>query len=175
MAKAGDLWHNDAYFTPASHDALDAQTLGENVAMNADVDDMHRRLMASPHHRDNILDGRFSQLGVGVAVGKDGVLFATEDFVQPRVARTATVKTAVAKPTARPHAVLASAPSPAVVLAGAPAVEPSALAADAVMALPSMPLTHRPIRSRRSVPVPAWVALFLVCALGAGVWKQARQ
>jgi hypothetical protein len=84
MADRYDIWHNDAFFTAASKNALGAAYLGENVAMNSDVDDMHRRLMASPHHRENILDGRFTQVGIGVAAAPDGKLFATEDFVQPR-------------------------------------------------------------------------------------------
>lgn len=84
MAADGGIWHNDDYFTPATKNRLQAAYLGENVARNADIDDMHRRLMNSPHHRDNILNPRFSQVGVGVAVGENGGLFGTENFLQPR-------------------------------------------------------------------------------------------
>ncbi len=86
MADADDIWHNDAYFTQGTKDALDAQTVGENVAMNADVDDAHRRLMNSSGHRANILNPAFTVVGVGVYRQADGTYFVTEDFVEPRPA-----------------------------------------------------------------------------------------
>jgi hypothetical protein len=83
MAEANDIWHNDAYFTAETKTALGAATTGENVAMNADVDDAHRRLMNSPEHRANILNGAFTVVGVAVTRQGDGTYFVTEDFLEP--------------------------------------------------------------------------------------------
>lgn len=83
MAAAGRIWHHDAYFSSASRKRLDARRLGENVALNGSVEDAHRRLMASPGHRRNILDPGFTVVGVGVVRGDDA-WYLTEDFVEPR-------------------------------------------------------------------------------------------
>ena len=40
----------------------------------------HRMVWSSPSHRANVLSGRFSALGVGVARGKDGSLWVAELF-----------------------------------------------------------------------------------------------
>jgi hypothetical protein len=82
MARAGDLAHNDAYFTEATRERLHARLLGENVARNGDVDAAHRALMASPPHRANILDGRFTIVGIGAEL-REGSWWLTEDFLQP--------------------------------------------------------------------------------------------
>jgi len=39
--------------------------------------------MNSPEHRANILDHDFTQVGVGVSVDKNGIIWVTEDFRQP--------------------------------------------------------------------------------------------
>jgi uncharacterized protein YkwD len=55
--------------------------LGENVGWtNASVEYLHRAFLASPEHRRNILDPRFTAIGVGETVSKDGRIFVTEDF-----------------------------------------------------------------------------------------------
>ena len=86
MAERGDIWHNDAYFKPAIHAALAARALGENVAVNGSVEVAHLRLMASPGHRANILNGRFDAVGIAVVRDGRGAVFITEDFVDSRVA-----------------------------------------------------------------------------------------
>jgi hypothetical protein len=85
MGRTATLAHNDAYFTEVSHDRLGAQLLGENVARAPDVDVAHGALMASDHHRANILDVRFTVIGIGATL-VDGTWWITEDFLQPRVA-----------------------------------------------------------------------------------------
>jgi uncharacterized protein YkwD len=95
MAGAGTLSHDDAYFTKASHDRLDAVVLGENVARAGDIDQAHRALMASEHHRANILDARFTAVGFG-ATYVNGTWWLTEDFLQARANR--------AVPASAPHA-----------------------------------------------------------------------
>lgn len=76
MAQAGELSHNDAYFSNESRRRLDARALGENVARASTIDQAHQALMASEHHRDNILDARFSAVGIG-AVFRDGSWWAS--------------------------------------------------------------------------------------------------
>jgi hypothetical protein len=147
MAAKGDLWHNDVYFSPATHQALGASYLGENVAMNRSIEDMHRRLMLSPHHRENILDPRFTQMGVAVAAAPDGVLYATEDFVQPKT--VAAPKPAAPKPAATKPA--APKPLPTTTAPPAPSTT-AAVAAPAVAAVAVAP----PVRV--TVPAPALAA-----------------
>ena len=83
MATKQDIWHNDDYFSATSHRRLDAAILGENVADNTTTEKAHEALMASPKHRANLLDGRFTVVGLSVAQGADGNVYVTEDFLQP--------------------------------------------------------------------------------------------
>jgi len=85
MAASGVLAHNDAWFSRETKERAGAAASGENVASNIDVVDAHRRLMASPHHRANILDPRFHQVGVGAVQDGSGTWWITEDFLQLRV------------------------------------------------------------------------------------------
>ena len=85
MATTGVLAHNDAWFSAETKQRAGAAVSGENVANNIDLVDAHRRLMASPQHRANILDARFHQLGIGVVQGGDGMWWITEDFLRSRV------------------------------------------------------------------------------------------
>lgn len=82
MAASGALSHDDAYFAADTRGRLRAGALGENVARNSSVGGAHAALMASPHHRANILDARFRVVGIG-AVEDGGSWWITEDFVQP--------------------------------------------------------------------------------------------
>lgn len=109
MAGRGDIWHNDAYFTPANRSALAARALGENVAMNGSIEDAHRRLMASPGHRANILNAAFDAVGISVVRSASGGLFITQDFVDSRVAPKAKAK-AKRAPSRRPAAPRRAAP-----------------------------------------------------------------
>jgi uncharacterized protein YkwD len=54
--------------------------LGENVASNSSLDGAIRALEASPAHRANLLNGRFTHVGVG-AVKHNGVWWVTQVFV----------------------------------------------------------------------------------------------
>lgn len=166
MAAKYDIWHNDAYFTTATHNALAAVFLGENVAMNPSIDNMHQRLMNSPHHRDNILDGRFRQVGIAVAAASDGELFATEDFAQPRAAAAAPAP----KPAPAPKATTTTPPTTATAV-DAPSAE-LALDSGAVQSLPGS-LVH-PHRTNHT-PRPAAAGLAGLAALAmAGLGSVVR-
>ncbi|HEX2699124.1 MAG TPA: CAP domain-containing protein [Acidimicrobiales bacterium] len=103
MAERGDIWHNTAYFTTATHRLLNAKALGENVAMNGSLDDAHSRLMASPGHRANILNAGFDTVGIAVVRDASGMLYITQDFADTNGQPAAAAAPAAAKaPAARP-------------------------------------------------------------------------
>jgi hypothetical protein len=81
MAQSGQLTH-DLPGEPALRQRLSAVPLdrsGENVANNTDFSRIHPAFMASPPHRANILNQRYTE--VGIAVAKQGDLYwVTEDF-----------------------------------------------------------------------------------------------
>ena len=85
MATAGEISHNDVYFSDDTRHRLGARAMGENVARNVEIERAHESLMNSEHHRANILDRRFAVVGFG-AVYRDGSWWVTEDFLQPRAA-----------------------------------------------------------------------------------------
>ena len=76
MADDGKLSHSDLKVgAPAGW-----QILGENVAMNSDVNAALTALENSPAHRDNLLNARFTRGAVGIVQAK-GVYWVTEEFV----------------------------------------------------------------------------------------------
>jgi uncharacterized protein YkwD len=114
LAAAGVLSHNPALRTQVS----DWNVLGENVGMAGDIPSVQAAFMASPPHRANILDPRYTQMGVGSATSiypscGCQVLWVVVDFRRPTTVTTAPapkpapVKVAVkpatttAKPTAK--------------------------------------------------------------------------
>lgn len=127
MAAAGTIWHNDAYFTAANKKRLDAALLGENVARNPDIDDAHRRLMNSPGHRANLLDRRFTVVGLAVYRSSTGSLYVTQNFVQPRAVE-ATRAAAPAPAKNKATAAAPAGPSPSTTTPPAPAPAPTAAA-----------------------------------------------
>lgn len=84
MASSGSLYHNPSL----TSDVSNWQAVGENVGEGPDVDDIHTAFMNSPEHRANILDHDFTQVGVGVSVDKNGIIWVTEDFRQPMSSST---------------------------------------------------------------------------------------
>lgn len=60
----------------------DARALGENVAHAASLRAAHRALYASASHRLNLLDARYTHLGVGVAQDDDGSVWVCEIFAR---------------------------------------------------------------------------------------------
>lgn len=166
MADAGDIWHNDSYFSPATKRRLGARRVGENVALNRDADDAHRKLMASPAHRDNILDPGFRFVGIAVGVDEEGRIYVTEDFVDP-VTMAATATGGGSRPTAVRTSADAAAPQAAAVSIDEPAVY-MAPSPDGPRELASGPLRKSPKERGGGLPIPA-ILLGLVLVAGAGV------
>ncbi|HEX8004101.1 MAG TPA: CAP domain-containing protein [Mycobacteriales bacterium] len=145
MAASGDLAHNDALFTSATHALLRIKTFGENVAYaSRGVDSAHQVLLDSPHHRENIESRAYAVAGFAVAVDAKGVTWVTEDFGSRPVAPAATTA-----PAPRPVA----APTPA--RAASTAARPAARAA--IAARRPAPVAARPAAPAAPAYVPpAW-------------------
>jgi uncharacterized protein YkwD len=142
MAAAHDIWHNDDLFTSSVRSRLGAGALGENVGFDgAGALSAHQMLMESPDHRANILDPRFTQMGVAITVGDDGISYVTEDFMQ--AATTAPVPAPVPAPApAAPAAIPATTTAP-------PTPAPSAPAPTTPPVAPPPPSRPRPTDDRR--------------------------
>ena len=77
MASSSSLFHTASFSSICCWSAI-----AENVGTGDSVGTVHRAFMHSSAHRDNILDGRMRQVGVGiVAVG--GRIWVTEIFRRP--------------------------------------------------------------------------------------------
>ncbi len=79
MAEAADLHHNPDLAASVGG----WRQLGENVGRGPSVGAIHRALLASPSHRDNILASDWTELGIGVVV-VDGQTWVTQMFRQPQ-------------------------------------------------------------------------------------------
>jgi uncharacterized protein YkwD len=55
-------------------EAIDYLHAGENLAVASSPERAHDALMASPSHRKNLLDRRYTHLGVGAARSSRGLL-----------------------------------------------------------------------------------------------------
>jgi hypothetical protein len=100
LAAANVLSHNPALRNQVS----DWSVLGENVGMAGDIPTVQAAFMASPPHRANILDPRYTQMGVGSATSiypscGCKVLWVVVDFRRPTTVATAPApKTTPVKP-----------------------------------------------------------------------------
>lgn len=81
MMAAGSIWHNPDYFAKGRA-AMGATLLSENVGYDSSIPANHLGFMRSPAHRANILDGRLTHVGIGVAVSPSGRVYVTEDFAR---------------------------------------------------------------------------------------------
>jgi hypothetical protein len=84
MRDAHQIFHNEDL--AAGLAVLDWEWAGENVGRGPTVRAIQDAFMASHAHRDNILDARFTVLGIGVATDGDGTYFVTQLFARLRSA-----------------------------------------------------------------------------------------
>lgn len=139
MAAAGGISHNPGLASQVSAPWL---VLGENVGRGGSVQAVFDALMASPSHRRNILDGRFTHIGVGVVHAPDGLLYTSHQFMQLGAAPAPPPPAPVAAPAAAPP------PPPAAEIpppAAAPADEAAPIASAAASLRPptTVPLADR--------------------------------
>jgi hypothetical protein len=78
MADRSDLFHNPDLGGSVSH----WSALAENVGYGPDVATIHTAFMNSPGHRTNILNAKYTEVGVGVVV-RDHVVWVAEVFRRP--------------------------------------------------------------------------------------------
>jgi uncharacterized protein YkwD len=53
---------------------------GENITKHYSIEYAIGDLMGSPGHRGNLLDPKFTGIGIGITKGEDGFLYITQDF-----------------------------------------------------------------------------------------------
>ena len=78
MAARSTLFHNPNLTT----DVRNWRYVGENVGYGPDALSVHRAFMHSTHHRANILDRDYTQLGIG-AVVVNGRVWVAQVFRRP--------------------------------------------------------------------------------------------
>jgi cysteine-rich secretory family protein len=98
MAQRDELYHN-----PRLANEVDGwEELGENVGYGNSVPELHDAFMASNVHREAILHGRFTKIGIGTT-WRDGVLWVTEVFERPFGSpQSSSTKKVVRKPKSSP-------------------------------------------------------------------------
>lgn len=143
MAARGTIYHNPNLTT----DVAGWQAVGENVGEGPSVADLSSAFLASPSHRANLLDRSFTQVGIGVVVDANGIVWVTQVFRQPLAAAPAPAPVTVPAPTTAPAPNHATAPAPTpahATAAGAP--QPPAAAAPTVNAAAG-PVAGAPTRT----------------------------
>lgn len=128
MSDEGRIFHNANL-----RDEVDGwQVVGENVGRAGSIAEVHDAFMASPAHRANVVESRFTQAGMGV-FDHNGELWVVEVFRQPMAsASSAPAPRAASTPRANPVPRPGAAPA-------APAPAPPAPAAAPAAAVPSPP------------------------------------
>jgi uncharacterized protein YkwD len=69
-----------------SHGGIDWRAVGENIAEAKNIEEAEALFMNEPkfqqNHRGNILDPKFTRVGIGIVKAPDGTLYITQDFAQ---------------------------------------------------------------------------------------------
>jgi hypothetical protein len=127
MASSNSLYHSTADQYPGNWIGL-----GENVGVGPTCNDVQQAFLASPHHYENIVDPKWTSIGIGVVPSSDGNgLWVTVAFEQ--------FQATPAPP--------APAPAPAPAPTPAPAPKPAPTT-------PAPPRTTAPTPARTVVPAP---------------------
>ncbi len=180
MAASGVLSHNDEYFSSSTRTLIGSNAEGENVATTGSPAAADYAFMQSPGHRANILDPRFTDIGVGAAQDSSGRWWWTEDFAQASGA-PAPVADDTPAPAADPEPAPAPAPVEAPAAAPAPAPAPVAAAAPVTTVAPTTDppttapattpeLPARPQTAAIELAAPTAVARHTIQAAGSYGW-----
>lgn len=62
---------------------IDFPNAGENIAVSPDVETAHKMLMDSPLHRENVLNPKFTEIGIGVRPAARGGVYLVQEFIGP--------------------------------------------------------------------------------------------
>jgi hypothetical protein len=158
MASDGTISHNPSLTSQAPSNWTQ---LGENVGMGGAVGVIQTAFINSPHHYENLANGAYNYVGIGVVHGANGTIFVTVDFMAAPAAGgapapRATVPKSTSPPRtaapATPRATTPRAATPAPVAAPPvttppPAPVPVAAAPVAVKASPAFPQILEQLRS----------------------------
>jgi uncharacterized protein YkwD len=77
LAASGRLAHQDLRALGVSWSSA-----AENVGRSSSIEDVYARLLASPSHKANMLNGAYQYTGIGTARGKDGSVYAVQLFIR---------------------------------------------------------------------------------------------
>lgn len=80
MAKKGQLFHAETAYVQERLGRVFGRRIGENATKGSDLEAIHKAMMESPADRNNILDRRFTCMGVGTAKSSDGYLYLCQLF-----------------------------------------------------------------------------------------------
>lgn len=81
MSEDGSWYHSSTAELISYMEAANCTMIGENVGSHpGTVTDIHKAFKASTAHRKNMLKKAWKKMGVGVVVGDDGWIYATEIF-----------------------------------------------------------------------------------------------
>lgn len=53
---------------------------GENLAISTSIENAVNALMNSPKHKENILNNRFRNVGIGIGINQDGIMSISQEF-----------------------------------------------------------------------------------------------
>jgi hypothetical protein len=81
MASAGSIWHNPNLRSDIEAGVPNWQVIGENVGVGPNVPVLHQAFIDSPGHYKNLVDPRFTHIGVGVVFGSDGSMYTAHQFL----------------------------------------------------------------------------------------------
>jgi uncharacterized protein YkwD len=79
MAKSNGLFHLDLTEIREDVDRV-SRRLGSNVARGSNLSDIQDGLMSSIADKNNILDRRYTDVGIGTCKAEDGILFLCQIF-----------------------------------------------------------------------------------------------
>jgi cysteine-rich secretory family protein len=96
MANAGTISHNPNLKNMVTGNW---SFLGENVGVGPNVDSLFTAFVNSPHHYANLVDPRFTYVGVGV-VWSGGTMYTSHEFMTLRGTPAPSVQPAVTSPPA---------------------------------------------------------------------------
>lgn len=128
LAQAGTLSHNPNL---ASQAPSEWETLGENVGVGPSEPSLQAAFTASPDHYANMVDPRFSQIGVSVVEPSAGIMYVTEDFMGTgtttgsTTASTTSSTASSTAPTTTPTTAPRPAPTPAPEITSTTAATPA--------------------------------------------------
>lgn len=145
MAATGNLHHNPSL----GSEVTNWRVVAENVGVGPDADGLHRKFMQSSSHAVNILDGRVTQVGIGV-VQADGLLWVTQVFRQPMATTSDPTPSSTPRATGTPRPSETPAADP---VTTPPAREPAAETAPE----PEPEIGVAAASATRAAPVPATI------------------